>query len=79
MPLFEYTCRKCRKTSEHLMRSSSESSAPNCPHCCSRRMKKELSFFCGDRWRTGYGASELFRKPRELRSMRLSRAWPSAD
>ncbi|MGB1725961.1 MAG: FmdB family zinc ribbon protein, partial [Limisphaerales bacterium] len=45
MPLFEYTCGECRKTSEHLMRSSSESSAPNCPHCGSRRMKKELSVF----------------------------------
>ena len=45
MPLFEYTCGKCRKTSEHLMRSSSTASVPDCPHCGSRRMKKELSVF----------------------------------
>jgi putative FmdB family regulatory protein len=45
MPLYEYTCGKCRKTSEHLVRSSSEIKLPECPHCGSHRMKKELSVF----------------------------------
>ena len=45
MPIYEYTCGKCRKTSEHLVRSSSESRLPKCSHCGSRRMKKELSVF----------------------------------
>jgi len=45
MPLYEYNCGKCRKTSEHLVRSSSEIKLPECPHCGSRRMQKELSVF----------------------------------
>ncbi|GIT13042.1 MAG: hypothetical protein CM1200mP34_4480 [Verrucomicrobiales bacterium] len=45
MPLYEYTCGKSRKRSEHLVRSGSGAGVPDCPHCGSRRMKKELSGF----------------------------------
>jgi len=45
MPLYEYTCGKCRKRSEHLVRSGSGAGVSDCPHCGSRRMKKELSVF----------------------------------
>ncbi|MDP6891734.1 MAG: zinc ribbon domain-containing protein [Verrucomicrobiota bacterium] len=45
MPIYEYTCEKCLKTSEHLIRSISESRTPECPCCGSLRMKKALSVF----------------------------------
>ncbi len=45
MPLYEYTCDKCCKRSEHLFRSSSKNANPKCPYCGSRRMKKDLSVF----------------------------------
>ncbi|MEC9080557.1 MAG: zinc ribbon domain-containing protein [Verrucomicrobiota bacterium] len=45
MPLYEYTCSKCHKRSEHLVRSVSEEHLPDCPNCGSRQMRKELSVF----------------------------------
>ena len=45
MPLYEYTCSKCHKRNEHLVRSVSEEHLPDCPNCGSRQMRKELSVF----------------------------------
>ena len=43
MPLYEYTCAGCGKTSEILVKSSSEK--PVCPHCVGKTMAKEFSTF----------------------------------
>lgn len=43
MPLYEYTCADCGKTSEILVKSASDS--PVCPHCGGKRMAKEFSTF----------------------------------
>lgn len=56
MPLYEYTCADCGKTSEILVKSSSET--PACPHCGGARMAKEFSTFAakglkGDHVHTG--------------------------
>ena len=41
MPLYDYRCKKCDKTSELLIRSSS--ATPTCPHCGSEDMEKLVS------------------------------------
>jgi putative FmdB family regulatory protein len=41
MPLYDYLCTECRKTSEILVTRSSEE--PCCPVCGSRKVKKMLS------------------------------------
>ena len=41
MPLYDYLCKKCDKTSELLIRSSS--SVPACPHCGSEELQRLLS------------------------------------
>lgn len=41
MPLYDYLCKKCDRTSELLIRSSS--SEPVCPHCGSKDMQRLLS------------------------------------
>jgi putative FmdB family regulatory protein len=40
MPIFDYTCADCGKTSELLVRSSRET--PACPHCGSAKLAKQL-------------------------------------
>ncbi len=40
MPIFDYTCADCGKTSELLVRSSRET--PACPHCGSAKLEKQL-------------------------------------
>ena len=42
MPLFDYTCQSCKKTSELLVRGDS---TPSCPECGSTDMVKEMSMF----------------------------------
>ena len=42
MPLFEFLCADCEKSSELLVRSS-DCSGEKCPHCGSARMVKQLS------------------------------------
>ncbi|MGE0083480.1 MAG: zinc ribbon domain-containing protein [Desulfococcaceae bacterium] len=41
MPLFDYLCTECGKTSEILVGSSDQT--PSCPVCGNRNMKKLLS------------------------------------
>lgn len=43
MPLYEYTCAKCGKPSEILVKSTSEK--PACPHCGGTDLHKEFSAF----------------------------------
>jgi putative FmdB family regulatory protein len=43
MPLFEYACGACGKTSELLLASSRSKAA--CPHCGSRKLRRLLSTF----------------------------------
>ena len=43
MPLFEYTCGKCGKEFEELVRDPDDAVA--CPHCGSKKTEKRLSAF----------------------------------
>jgi putative FmdB family regulatory protein len=40
MPIFEYACQQCGHAFEALVRSST---VPQCPHCQSTRLDKQLS------------------------------------
>jgi len=40
MPIYEYTCRKCRKEFEQLVRTGD---TPACPHCESEDLERMLS------------------------------------
>ena len=42
MPLFDYTCRACGHTFEHLTRAGDQ---PVCPECNSPDVEKQLSMF----------------------------------
>ena len=44
MPIYEYKCKKCGKTFEHLARSLSEP-APKCPKCGASQPEKQMSTF----------------------------------
>lgn len=44
MPIYEFSCSKCGKDSEILVRSS-EWKGTKCPHCGSTRLSKKLSVF----------------------------------
>lgn len=43
MPLYEYTCAKCGKTSEILVKGAADK--PACPHCGGADLRKEFSAF----------------------------------
>lgn len=43
MPLFEYRCGACSRLTELLVRSGGAPTKPECAHCGSRRMSRELS------------------------------------
>lgn len=45
MPIYEYTCRKCDKSFEKLVRSMSSSEPVNCPSCHSTETARKLSVF----------------------------------
>lgn len=45
MPIYEYTCMKCGRTSSFLVRNTEAHTTPACPHCRSPRMKRALSRF----------------------------------
>ncbi|MDD5483265.1 MAG: zinc ribbon domain-containing protein [Kiritimatiellae bacterium] len=59
MPIYEYKCKKCGKTFEHLARSLSEP-APKCPQCGASRPEKQFSAFSAG---TGGGRSDSFACP----------------
>lgn len=42
MPIYEYTCSDCGKRFELLVRGGA---TPECPHCRSARLERELSAF----------------------------------
>lgn len=44
MPIFEYTCRKCKKTFEKLVLTRNQP-APVCPKCGSRKTEQQFSTF----------------------------------
>ncbi len=44
MPIFEYQCQACQAGFEVLLKSSS-GPKPECPHCGSKEVKKQLSGF----------------------------------
>jgi len=45
MPIYEYTCQKCNKKFEQLVRSMSDNSKFKCPGCGSEKTAKTLSVF----------------------------------
>ena len=47
MPVYEYTCQKCNKRFDHLVRtiSAAAESGPACPECKSKQTVKALSVF----------------------------------
>ncbi|HEX8523572.1 MAG TPA: zinc ribbon domain-containing protein [Tepidisphaeraceae bacterium] len=47
MPIYEYTCGKCKKSFEHLHRSLKEADAGKvkCPECGSEKTTRALSVF----------------------------------
>lgn len=45
MPIYEYTCRKCEKKFEKLVRSMSSTEKVACPECGSKQTERELSVF----------------------------------
>jgi putative FmdB family regulatory protein len=42
MPIYEYACRDCGREFEMLVRSST---VPECPHCHSSKLEKQMSVF----------------------------------
>ncbi|HUX10774.1 MAG TPA: zinc ribbon domain-containing protein [Terriglobia bacterium] len=57
MPIFEYTCQKCKKTFEKLVLGK-KASQPVCPECGSKKTKQQFSTFAtsGTSVRTSGGA-----------------------
>ncbi|HZT71297.1 MAG TPA: zinc ribbon domain-containing protein [Terriglobia bacterium] len=44
MPIFEYTCQKCKKTFEKLVLGKNQPS-PACPHCGWKKTTQQFSTF----------------------------------
>jgi len=45
VPVYEYTCQKCQKRFDQLVRSMSSEVKPACPECGSKQTTKALSVF----------------------------------
>lgn len=43
MPIYEYACRKCRKSFEELILRKADEAEVRCPACESRRVERLLS------------------------------------
>ncbi len=56
MPIYEYSCAKCGRTSSFLVRNVSAHTTPECPHCKSKRMRRAMSRFAAVAPRKGGGA-----------------------
>ncbi|HEX5410276.1 MAG TPA: zinc ribbon domain-containing protein [Terriglobia bacterium] len=54
MPIFEYTCQKCKKTFEKLVLSRDQP-APICPKCGSKRTERQFSTFATSATSAGAG------------------------
>ncbi|MBP7275894.1 MAG: zinc ribbon domain-containing protein [Kiritimatiellae bacterium] len=57
MPIYEYACVKCGRTSSFLVRNTAAHETPACPHCKSKRMKRALSRFSAVATRKSGGRS----------------------
>jgi putative FmdB family regulatory protein len=55
MPIFEYKCRKCKRTFEVLFRSRDEKVTVTCPECGSVRTERLMSAFSGKIGNTSTG------------------------
>ncbi|MFN3190804.1 MAG: FmdB family zinc ribbon protein [Aureliella sp.] len=51
MPLYEYSCKKCKKDVEILVRASTEK--PTCPECGSKQLAKLLSVAAAPNMQSG--------------------------
>ena len=59
MPIYEYTCSKCKKKFEQLVRSMKAADDPaKCPECGSDQTARSLSVFAVSSADGGGGASE---------------------
>ncbi len=58
MPLLEYRCTACRKTSEVLVLAGDEPAEASCPACGSRDLHRLLSTFAAHAGSGGARASE---------------------
>ena len=56
MPIYEYKCRKCGHSFDHLARTLSEPS-PKCPKCAARNPVKQFSTFSASASGSGSSAS----------------------
>lgn len=45
MPIYEYSCGKCRAEFEQLVRSEVEERQLRCPECGGKRLERKLSVF----------------------------------
>lgn len=45
MPIYEYTCKSCEKTFEHLHRSMNDDGKIKCPECGSSKTARTFSVF----------------------------------
>jgi len=54
MPIYEYRCRSCGKTFEHLHRRLGERS-PACPYCGFQKVEKQFSTFSPGKGESGRG------------------------
>jgi putative FmdB family regulatory protein len=57
MPLYEFTCTKCEKDFELLVRSANWSSEAACPNCGSKKLTKKLSVFASQGGGSGSAAA----------------------
>jgi len=45
MPIYEYTCKSCKKAFEQLVRNAANASDAACPECGSKKTARSLSLF----------------------------------
>jgi putative FmdB family regulatory protein len=45
MPIYEYTCKSCKKSFEKLVRSMNSEDRVSCPECGSEQTARALSLF----------------------------------
>ena len=57
MPLYEFTCDKCGRLFEELIRSMTERRRPKCPRCGSPNVRKRFSTFAMSGTTRGKGAA----------------------
>ncbi len=63
MPIYEYICSKCEKTTEALRRMSEADEPIACEHCGSKKTKRAQSVFAASGTSAGTGASEHTHSP----------------